>query len=243
MVHRRVGLTAVESRPTMTEVLTDWDGSTQSATELQRSLAERVCLTDDFSPPSFIAGFDVGFEDSGATTRAAAVLLDAHTLDVIAREVVRTPTSMPYIPGLLSFRELPALVRALDQLPRRPDLAFVDGHGLAHPRRLGVASHFGVATNLPTVGVAKSVLVGKFDPPGPAVGDTSPLVHRGDTVALMLRTKLRCRPLIISTGHRVSLRTAVEFVLRYGRGYRLPEPTRLADRLASRRDTPHSPGA
>lgn len=226
--------------PLVTDALADWDGTTEGAVALQSLLAKRVRLVDDFDEPEVIAGFDVGFEDEGATTRAAAVLLDARTLAVIAAEVARVPTSMPYVPGLLSFRELPALAKALDALPRRPDLVFVDGQGIAHPRRLGIAAHFGVVTDLPTVGVAKSVLAGRFVEPGPQVGDRSPLVHRKETVGYALRSKLKCLPLIVSPGHRVSLTTAVELVLRYGRGYRLPEPTRLADRLASRRDEKRS---
>ncbi len=220
----------------MTEALSGWDGTTEGAVALQSELAERVRLVDDFDEPEVVAGFDVGFEDEGAITRAAAVLLDARALTVIASEVARVPTSMPYVPGLLSFRELPALMKALDALPRRPDLVFVDGQGIAHPRRLGIAAHFGVVTDLPTVGVAKSVLAGRLVEPGPNVGDRSPLVHRKETVGYAVRSKLKCLPLIVSPGHRVSLTTAVELVLRYGRGYRLPEPTRLADRLASRRD-------
>jgi deoxyribonuclease V len=213
-----------------------WDGSTLRARTLQKELATQVVLEDRFPAiPTLLAGFDVGFEDEGATTRAAAVLLDAHTLQPLELQVTRVPTSMPYVPGLLSFRELPALLQALAQLSRRPELVFIDGQGIAHPRRLGIAAHFGVVTGLPTMGVAKNPLAGHFDTPGAAAGDHTPILLRGEQVGWALRSKARCSPLIISPGHGVSLASARAWTQRTLRGYRLPEPTRLADRLASRR--------
>ena len=220
----------------MNAVFGDWDGSIADARRMQERLAANVSLRDDVpEAPRWLAGFDVGFEDEGATTRAAAVLLAADTLQPVATEVVRMPTSMPYVPGLLSFRELPALVAALERLPHAPDLAFVDGQGIAHPRRLGIAAHFGVVTGLPSIGVAKNVLCGKHEAPGATAGERTPLIHRGDHIGWVLRSKPRCNPLIVSPGHRVSMDGALDWVLRTLRGYRLPEPTRLADRLASRR--------
>lgn len=217
----------------------DWDGSVAAARELQSRLAQRVRLDDAFAPPRWLAGFDVGFEEGGAITRAAAVVLDAQHLQPVESHVARIATSMPYIPGLLSFRELPALMAVLAMLQRPPDLVMVDGHGIAHPRRLGIAAHFGVASGLPSIGVAKKVLCGSFEPPGAAAGDRTPLRHRGEQIGWVLRSKPRCLPLIVSPGHRVSMDGAVDWVSRCLRGYRLPEPTRLADRLASRRDQPH----
>nr|WP_284698481.1 deoxyribonuclease V [Thermomonas mangrovi] len=204
----------------------------------QNGLAGDVVLRDGFPTPlRTIAGFDVGFEDDGATTRAAAVLLDADTLAVIDQQVARRPTAMPYIPGLLSFRELPALLDALARLPRAPDLTFIDGHGIAHPRRLGIAAHFGVATGLPAIGVAKKILVGA---PRMALHDMrgafTPLRDGAAQIGWLLRSKPGCLPLVVSPGHRVAMASAPELVMRFTRGYRLPEPTRLADRLASRRD-------
>lgn len=213
-----------------------WDGDTAKARALQIELAAQVRLVDEHPPLPYVAGVDVGFEDGGKTTRAAAVLLDAQTLEPLAEVVARIPTRMPYIPGLLSFRELPALLRALEQLPRTPDLVFVDGHGIAHPRGLGVASHLGVVTGLPTIGVAKSVLVGTHAPLGSHRGERVPLMHKGRVIGCVLRSKDRVRPLIISPGHRVSMEAAPALVLGYCTRYRLPEPTRLADRLASRRN-------
>lgn len=218
-----------------------WDGDVHAARALQAELAQQVLLRDAFPKPlRRIAGFDVGFEDDGATTRAAAVLLDADTLEVIDRQVARLPTRMPYIPGLLSFRELPALLDALALLQHAPDLAFVDGHGIAHPRRLGIAAHFGVATGLPSIGVAKKILVGA---PRMALHDMrgafTPLRDGKEQIGWLLRSKPGCLPLIVSPGHKVAMPSAPELVMRYVTKYRLPEPTRLADRLASRRDRGH----
>ena len=215
-----------------------WDGDVRAARELQADLAGRVVLRDDFARPlRTVAGFDVGFEADGATTRAAAVLLGADTLDVIDQQVARLPTRMPYIPGLLSFRELPALLDALALLQHAPDLAFIDGHGIAHPRRLGIAAHFGVASGLSSIGVAKKILVGA---PRMALHDMrgafTPLRSGKEQIGWLLRSTPGCLPLIVSPGHKVAMPSAPELVMRYVTKYRLPEPTRLADRIASRRD-------
>ena len=217
-----------------------WDGTLASARVVQAQLAGCVSLQDDLPLVRRIAGLDVGFEDQGRITRAAAVLVDANTQQPIAEAVARLPTTMPYIPGLLSFRELPALVEALNALPERPDLLMVDGQGIAHPRRLGVAAHLGVVTDLPSVGVAKSILTGVHAPLGEAKGDRVLLRDPANDEPLgwVLRSKVRCKPLIISPGHRISLATALSWVMSQLTRYRLPEPTRLADRLASRRDMP-----
>lgn len=213
-----------------------WDGDASRARALQSELARRVRLEDDYPPLRILAGVDVGFEADGNITRAAAVLIDAQTLQPIAEVVARRPTRMPYIPGLLSFRELPAVLQALSELPQTPDLVFVDGQGVAHPRGLGIAAHLGVITDLPTIGVAKSILVGQHGEVGPMRGDRTELVHRGKVIGTVLRSKDRTRPLIVSPGHRVSQASAAALVLACCTRYKLPEPTRLADRLASRRD-------
>ena len=219
-----------------------WDGDVRAARALQAELAQQVVLRDALPKPlRRIAGFDVGFEDDGATTRAAAVLLDADTLEVLDQQVARLPTRMPYIPGLLSFRELPALLDALALLQHAPDLAFIDGHGIAHPRRLGIAAHFGVASGLSSIGVAKKILVGA---PRMALHDMrgafTPLRDGSEQIGWLLRSKPGCLPLIVSPGHKVAMPSAPELVMRYVTKYRLPEPTRLADRLASRRDRSHA---
>jgi deoxyribonuclease V len=220
-----------------TDAFDGWDGSIAGARALQARLAQQTRLEDDFTaPPRLIAGFDVGFEDGCETTRAAAVLLDGDSAELRHAHVARVPTSMPYVPGLLSFRELPALFAALAMLPEMPDLVFVDGQGIAHPRRLGIAAHFGVVTGLPCIGVAKKPLVGTADGVLPDErGARVPLRHRGEQIGWLLRSKVRCLPLVVSPGHRVSMATAVEMTMRYVGRYRLPEPTRRADAVASRR--------
>ena len=222
----------------MTDAIPDWTGDVAALRAVQADLAQRVVLRDDFARPlRTIAGFDVGFEDDGATTRAAAVLLDADTLEVIDQQVARLPTRMPYIPGFLSFRELPALLEALAMLQAAPDLAFIDGHGIAHPRRLGIAAHFGVDTGLPSIGVAKKILTGEARMALHEMrGAFTPLRSGKEQIGWLLRSKPGCLPLIVSPGHRVAMPSAPELVMRYVGKYRLPEPTRLADRLASRRD-------
>ena len=200
----------------MTRAFPDWDGDTAALRALQTELAQQVVLRDGFAKPlRSIAGFDVGFEDDGNTTRAAAVLLDADTLDVLDQQVARQPTRMPYIPGLLSFRELPALLDALALLKHTPDLAFIDGHGIAHPRRLGIAAHFGVATGLPCIGVAKKILVGA---PRMALHDMrgafTPLRDGREQIGWLLRSKPGCLPLIVSPGHKVAMPSAPEQTVR-----------------------------
>ena len=214
-----------------------WDGDIPAARQLQDDLARQLVLRDDFAKPlRTIAGFDVGFEEDGAITRAAAILLDADTLEVLDQQVARLPTRMPYIPGLLSFRELPALLEALARLKHAPDLAFIDGHGIAHPRRLGIAAHFGVVTGLPSIGVAKKILTGEARMALHEMrGAFTPLRSGKEQIGWLLRSKPGCLPLIVSPGHRVAMPSAPELVMRYVGKYRLPEPTRLADRLASRR--------
>ena len=221
----------------MNRLFGDWDGSAADARRVQERLAAEVVLRDDApEAPRWLGGFDVGFEDAGAITRAAAVLLAADTLQPVATEVVRVPTSMPYVPGLLSFRELPALVAALARLPHVPDVVFVDGHGIAHPRRLGIAAHVGVVTGLPSIGVAKKVLVGNTRLALHEMrGAFTPLRDDGEQLGWLLRSKPGCLPLVVSPGHKVAMASAAELVMRFVGKYRLPEPTRLADRLASRR--------
>lgn len=222
-----------------------WDGDIAAAKRLQTDLAAQTRLRDQFARPlRAVAGLDVGFEDNGAVTRAACVLLDADTLLPLEQHVARVPTCMPYIPGLLSFREMPALLAALAMLSRPPDLLLVDGHGIAHPRRLGIAAHVGVATDLPSIGVAKKVLVGRsVTALHDMRGAFTPLRDGNQQIGWMLRSKPGCLPLVVSPGHRVAMASAPELVMRFVTGYRLPEPTRLADRLASRRGriTPDMP--
>ncbi|KMK22664.1 endonuclease V [Pluralibacter gergoviae] len=203
----------------------------------QLALASSTIREDRFiaDPPHLIGGADVGFEQGGEVTRAAMVLLSYPELELVEYQIARIPTTMPYIPGFLSFRECPALLAAWEKLSRKPDLLFVDGHGISHPRRLGVASHFSLLVDVPTIGVAKKRLCGKFEPLGPEPGALAPLMDKGEQLAWVWRSKARCNPLFIATGHRISLDSALAWVQRCTRGYRLPEPTRWADAVASNR--------
>jgi deoxyribonuclease V len=205
--------------------------------EQQRALASSVIREDRFSedPPRLIGGADVGFEQGGEITRAAIVLLTYPGLELVEYQIARIPTTMPYIPGFLSFREYPALLAAWEQLSRKPDLLFVDGHGISHPRRLGVASHFGLLVDVPTIGVAKKRLCGKFEPLSAEPGALAPLIDKQEQLGWVWRSKARCNPLFIATGHRVSQDSALAWVQRCTQGYRLPEPTRWADAVASGR--------
>ncbi|ALX92237.1 MULTISPECIES: deoxyribonuclease V [Serratia] len=210
---------------------------TQALRAEQLRRAGEVIRHDDFlqDPPAFIAGADVGFEQEGAVTRAAIAILRYPSLELVEYQIARISTTMPYIPGFLSFREYPALIAAWEQLQQKPDLIFVDGHGISHPRRLGVASHFGLLVNVPTIGVAKKRLCGKFSPLDVTVGSLAALEDKGEQLGWVWRSKERCNPLFIATGHRVSTDSALAWVQRCMAGYRLPEPTRWADAIASRR--------
>jgi deoxyribonuclease V len=209
-----------------------------AARALQIELAGQVSRRDGFARPlRTIAGFHVDAADDGATLHAAAVLLDAGSLQVLATEVAHVSASAPCAPGLLSFRELPALLLALERLPEPPDLAFVDGHGLAHPCGLGIASHFGVATGLPCVGVARTSIFGSGPEPHQMRGAYTALRHEGTQLGWVLRSKVDRDPLIVSPGHRVSMASAADLVMRCTGEHRLPEPTRLAW-LAARGDAP-----
>ncbi|RWR02525.1 endonuclease V [[Pantoea] beijingensis] len=203
----------------------------------QIARATEVVRHDDFDifPPRLIAGADVGFEQQGEVTRAALVILEYPSLKLVEYKVARIATTLPYIPGFLSFREYPALIAAWQMLEHRPDLLFVDGHGISHPRRLGVASHFGLLVNVPTIGVAKRRLCGKFEPLSDEVGARQPLLDKGEAIGWVWRSKKRCNPLFISTGHRVGMDSALQWVEKCMAGYRLPEPTRWADAVASQR--------
>ena len=210
---------------------------TRALREEQRILADRITLQDppDFPTPTLIAGVDVGFEQGGDVTRAAVAVLRYPSLELVEYQIARVPTVMPYIPGFLSFRELPALLQAWQQLTSRPDLVLVDGQGIAHPRRLGVASHFGLMIDVPTIGVAKSRLCGQFLPLGEELYSQQALYEGDEQIGWVWRSKLRCNPLFISPGNRISMESALYWVEHCMPQYRLPEPTRWADAVASNR--------
>jgi deoxyribonuclease V len=210
-----------------------WDVSFAEAKELQLELAQRVVLKNQVNTPRYVAGVDVGFEQNGKITRAAIVVLGYPELELIDKTLVRIPTVFPYVPGYLSFRELPAVLKALDRLKTIPDVFLCDGQGIAHPRRFGIACHLGVLTDIPSIGVAKSRLIGTYEEPGPNKGEKSNLYDKDEQIGVVLRTRTHVKPLFISPGHRVSMASSAKWVLNCTTRYRLPETTRYAHRLAS----------
>lgn len=218
----------------------EWNLSGEQAKALQRELAEKVILEDQFSEVRFVAGVDMAINENNGLARAAVVLFSYPDLTLLEKHVYEEPLRMPYIPGLLSFRELPALLGALAQLKQAPDLIMADGHGIAHPRRLGIATHLGLWIDTPSIGCAKSILVGTHEPVGEAVGDWSPLIYHRDVIGAALRTRVKVKPMYISPGHKISLESSIKYVLACGRGYRLPETTRQADKLSKDNTTPVS---
>ena len=209
-----------------------WYIGIPEARALQQELNAQVLKEDRLGPVRYVAGTDCGFKDGGKITRAVVAVLAYPGLELLEYAEAERPTDFPYIPGLLSFREVPTLLAAFDKLKQAPDLLLCDGQGIAHPRRFGIACHLGVSLGIPSIGVAKSRLVGSHREPALAAGSRAPLMDRGEEIGSVLRTKDKTNPLYISVGHRVSLDTAVAYVLACCRGYRLPETTRWADGLA-----------
>lgn len=213
-----------------------WDLSIAEAQKVQKGLSQLVKLSRDFDVVHRVAGVDVGFEQGDKMTRAAVVVLSFPELTLLESALVRQPTRFPYVPGLLTFREAPAILKALSQLSQPPDLLLCDGQGLAHPRRCGLACHLGLLSGLPSIGVAKSRLIGEHAAVGEQRGDWQPLLDGGEVIGAVLRTRQGTKPLYVSIGHRIDLPTAIEYVLACTPRYRLPETTRQAHRLASRKE-------
>lgn len=209
--------------------MNDWPTTLAEARRVQEALARQVRLVSTGREPAIVAGVDAAF--SGDRIIATAVAFTFPELVRCGESVSVSKTPFPYVPGYLSFREGPAMIAALTELPRRPDLIIVDGQGIAHPRRLGIAAHLGVLLGLPSIGSAKSRLVGSFAEPPREAGTWSPLTIEGETVGAVLRTRTGVRPLFVSPGHLVTIDEAVFYVLGCCRGLRLPEPQRAADSL------------
>lgn len=210
-----------------------WNLTPAEAIALQRALRGRIMTEDRLGPVQRVAGVDVGFEDQGAVTRAAVAVLSYPQLALLETAVARRPTGFPYLPGLLSFREIPAVLDALEKLVTLPDLLLCDGQGIAHPRRLGIATHLGLLMDIPTIGVAKTRLWGTHGKVPEERGSWTPLWDKDEMIGAVLRTRVGVKPLFISPGHRISLATAIDVVLGCTTRYRLPETTRHAHRLAS----------
>jgi deoxyribonuclease V len=231
----------MNKRPVTNPRLHRWPRSPRQAIALQEKLRAKVEGRDRMGRVRHVAGADVAFEKGGAVTRAAVVVLSFPDLELEDWAVARRPTRFPYVPGLLSFREAPAVLAAWRKLRILPDLLLCDGQGIAHPRRFGLASHLGLLLDVPTIGAAKSRLVGVHEEPGNEKGDWAPLVDDGETVGAALRTRAGVKPIYVSVGHRVTLKTAIRYVLACAPRYRLPETTRLADKLSRGPAPPRRP--
>jgi len=212
-----------------------WDVTPQEAIRIQQDLRTKiVTLDDDRTDFRTVGGMDVSYDKRSPWLCAAIVVVRLPGLQIVETAAVRARAQFPYIPGLLSFRESPGGLEAWQKLRNRPDCLICDGHGYAHPRRFGFACHFGLLVDLPTIGLAKSVLVGTFKAPGVKRGNTSDLVEAGEVIGTAVRTRERAEPVFVSIGHRVSLAGAVATVLACTAGYRIPEPIRMAHTLVNR---------
>ena len=210
-----------------------WDVSPAQAREIQSTFAKRVVTENGIINPGLIAGIDISAPDSQGIARGAVVVLRYPELRIVEAEVVEGAITFPYIPGLLSFRESPLILAACKKLHSAPDLIVIDGQGIAHPRKFGLASHVGLLVDLPTIGCAKSILCGQHQPVGDEAGSFSELINNGELIGAALRTKSGVKPVYVSVGHRIDLASALQWAMNCCRGYRLPEPTRLAHLAAA----------
>ncbi|WP_329302817.1 endonuclease V [Streptomyces sp. NBC_00659] len=221
---------------TIVRIPAGWPVTEEQARAVQDELRERVVLDEPGPPPGTgrVTGVDVAYDDERDVVVAAAVVLDAATLDVVAEATAVGRVSFPYVPGLLAFREIPTVLAALEALPCPPGLVVCDGYGRAHPRRFGLASHLGVLTGLPTIGVAKNPFTFSYEEPGARRGSASPLLAGTEEVGRAVRTQDGIKPVFVSVGHRVDLGNACAHTLALTPKYRLPESTRRADSLCRR---------
>ncbi|WOX57579.1 deoxyribonuclease V [Methanoculleus receptaculi] len=210
-----------------------FDLTSAEAIRLQERLRAQIHLSGDIHDVSFVAGADASYTKGSDVIHAVVVVLRYPDLTVVERVSVSVVTGFPYIPGLLAFREGPALIEAFRRVRSEPDVIFFDGHGIAHPRGIGIASHMGLLLDRPSIGVAKSLLTGSAAKPGFMRGSMTPILRDGETIGMAVRTKEWAKPVYVSVGHRISLEAAVDLVLATARGYRLPEPTRQAHLLSN----------
>ena len=210
-----------------------WQVTVAEAYEIQRRLASQVSRRSEVDAPRLVAGVDISAPDRGGMAKGAVVVLRLPDLALVERSVVEQGLSLPYIPGLLSFREMPLLLAACERLTLIPDLFIADAQGIAHPRRLGLASHLGLLLDVPVIGCAKSILCGSHGSLGEEPGSYASLLDNGEVIGAALRTKRGVKPVYVSIGHKVDLEAAIHWVLACCRGYRLPEPTRLAHLAAA----------
>ena len=210
-----------------------WDVTPKAAVGIQNNLKNRIQLKDSFGKIRVIAGADVAFDKSENQGYGGVIAYRFPELVEIERQGVIRPITFPYVPGLLAFREAPILLEAFASLETEPDMILFDGQGIAHFRRMGIATHMGIVLNKPTIGCAKSRLIGGYADPGEDVGSTSPLIDGEDTVGAVLRTRKKVRPIFVSPGTKISLETCIKVVLKCVDGYRIPKPTREADRYVA----------
>lgn len=215
--------------------LHSWDITPKEAVSLQEELREKVVASREFGEVRLLAGADISSSTRSEEARAAVVVFSFPSLDVVETATVTGRVAFPYVPGLLAFREAPILTRAFASLKSEPDLVFLDGHGLAHPRRMGIACHVGLLLGRPTIGCAKSRLTGTHEEPGRSRGAFSYLRDEktGEVIGAVVRTRDGTKPVFVSIGHMIDLESAIDFTLRCGGGYRIPEPTRQAHILLS----------
>jgi deoxyribonuclease V len=217
-----------------TKKLHDWNLPYKEAIAIQRNLASQVRFTAMRKKPKIIAGLDCAFSKDGRKIFAGTIVIDLSDFAVIETTIATRKVEFPYIPGLLSFREAPVCIDAIEKLKSAPNVFIVDGQGFAHPRRLGIACHIGLLIDKPTIGCAKSRLIGTFDEPGNKKGCSSPLMDSGENIGAVLRTRTDVKPLYVSVGHKCTLDDAKKTILDCTTKYRLPEPSRLAHQLVGR---------
>jgi deoxyribonuclease V len=210
------------------ERLHSWQVNVNQAFDIQLKLAAQVSRVNEVFNPAFIAGVDISAKKAQETATGAVVIVNYPEFKLVETKIVKGRLGFPYIPGLLSFRESPLVLDAFEELAITPDLILVDGQGIAHPRRLGIASHLGLLLNRPTIGCAKSRLCGRHEPPGVEPGSYTELIDKGEIIGAVLRTRYGVNPVYISIGHKVDLQNAIYWVMECCRGYRLSEPIRLA---------------
>ncbi len=215
------------------KILHPWNVTPDEAIKIQNKLRDLVKVENLKTEINYIAGADISFDKGSNVVYAGIAVLKFPELEEIERSLVIMEVSFPYIPGLLSFRESPALIKAWEKIEVVPDVVVIDGQGIAHPRRFGIASHFGVLIDRPTIGCAKSLLIGKYDEPAEKAGSYSYLYDSGEIVGVALRTRDNVQPVFVSIGHKITLEESIKIILQTVKGFKIPEPTRHAHNLVN----------
>ncbi|MEN7547329.1 deoxyribonuclease V [Rapidithrix thailandica] len=211
----------------------NWEISPKQAVQEQKGLQEKLRIQSFQQEVKLVGGADISYNRFSSTAYAGIVILRFPEMEIIEKQTAVATMHFPYVPGLLSFREIPPIAEAWKKIKTRPDVMVLDGHGMAHPRRMGIASHFGIVFQIPTIGCAKKVLTGSFDMPENQKGDTSPLMDKEEQIGTVLRTKPNVKPVFISPGHLMDFKSAIDIIKPCIKGYRIPEPTRQAHLLVN----------